>query len=47
LFRIDVILKMHAFRSGLGLSITDCTAGILTLYRGATDVYWNYIRVKA
>jgi hypothetical protein len=30
----------------LGLSRTDQTANTLTLYRGATDPYWNYVRVR-
>jgi hypothetical protein len=29
-----------------GLVWTDSTANTLTLYRGATDVQWNYVRVR-
>jgi hypothetical protein len=29
-----------------GLAWTDSTADTITLYRGATDLYWNYVRVK-
>jgi predicted secreted protein len=31
---------------GSGLTWTDSTADTVTLYRGATDVYWNYVRVR-
>jgi len=30
----------------LGLAQIDSTANSVTLYRGATDPYWNYIRVR-
>ena len=29
-----------------GLAWTDSTANTLTLYRGATDPYWNFVRVR-
>jgi hypothetical protein len=29
-----------------GLVWTDTSANTITLYRGATDVYWNYVRVQ-
>jgi hypothetical protein len=29
-----------------GLAWTDLTANALTLYRGATDAYWNFVRVQ-
>ena len=29
-----------------GLAWTDSTADTITLYRGATDSYWNYVRVR-
>ena len=29
-----------------GLAWTDSTANTITLYRGATDAYWNYVRVR-
>jgi hypothetical protein len=29
-----------------GLAWTGSTANSITLYRGATDVYWNYVRVR-
>ncbi|MCK4434863.1 hypothetical protein KAU92_05180, partial [Candidatus Bathyarchaeota archaeon] len=32
------------FRSGLAWM--DSTADTITLYRGATDAYWNYVRVR-
>jgi hypothetical protein len=30
----------------LGLAWTDSTADTITLYRGATDPYWNFVRVR-
>ena len=29
-----------------GLSWTDCTTDVMTLHRAATDIYWNYVRVR-
>jgi hypothetical protein len=29
-----------------GLAWTDSTVNTITLYRGATDIYWNYVRVR-
>jgi hypothetical protein len=29
-----------------GLTWTDSTSDTITLYRGATDAYWNYVRVR-
>lgn len=29
-----------------GLAWIDSSADTITLYRGATDVYWNYVRVR-
>jgi len=29
-----------------GLMWTDSTANTITLYRGATDPYWNFVRVR-
>jgi hypothetical protein len=29
-----------------GLAMTDSTADTLSLYRGITDAYWNFIRVR-
>jgi hypothetical protein len=29
-----------------GLAQIDSTANNITLYRGATDAYWNYVRVR-
>jgi hypothetical protein len=29
-----------------GLTWTDSTANSITLYRGRTDAYWNYVRVR-
>ncbi len=29
-----------------GLAWTDSTANTITLYRGATDIQWNYVRVR-
>jgi predicted secreted protein len=29
-----------------GLAWTDSTANSITLYRGVTDVYWNFVRVR-
>ena len=30
----------------LGLAWTNSTSNTVTLYRGANDVYWNYVRVR-
>jgi len=30
----------------LGLTWTTSSANSINLYRGATDVYWNYVRVR-
>jgi hypothetical protein len=32
--------------SEAGLAWTDTTSGMITLYRGKTDIYWNYVRVR-
>ena len=29
-----------------GLSWTDCSADAITMHRAATDIYWNYVRVR-
>jgi len=29
-----------------GLVLKDSTADTITLYRGTTDPYWNYVRVR-
>ena len=29
-----------------GLALTDSTADTINLYRGVTDVYWNFVRVR-
>lgn len=29
-----------------GLAWTNSTSNTVTLYRGANDVYWNYVRVR-
>jgi len=29
-----------------GLAWVDSSANTVTLYRGATDTYWNYVRVR-
>ena len=29
-----------------GFAWTDSTGNTITLYRGATDSYWNYVRVR-
>ena len=29
-----------------GLTQIDSTANSLTLYRGTTDAYWNYVRIR-
>jgi hypothetical protein len=40
----DVWLVKTAIESGLAW--TDSTANTITLYRGLTDPYWNYVRVR-
>ena len=29
-----------------GLAMTSSTANTVTIYRGANDVYWNYVQVR-
>jgi hypothetical protein len=40
----DVFLAKTDVESGLAW--TDSTANTIILYRGATDIYWNYVRVR-
>jgi hypothetical protein len=42
----DVCLIKVSVEGESGLAWTDSTINTLTLYRGANDVYWNYVRVK-
>jgi hypothetical protein len=42
----DVYLVKTDVYGDFGLARTDSTANTLTLYRGANDVYWNYVRVQ-
>ncbi len=42
----DFYLVKTDANGDFGLARVDSTANTLTLYRGANDVYWNYIRVQ-
>ncbi len=42
----DVNLIKVSIEGEAGLAWTDSTINSLTLYKGANDVYWNYVRVK-
>ena len=42
----DVYLVKTDVYGDFGLARVDSTANTLTLYRGANDVYWNYVRVQ-
>ena len=44
--KFDVYLVKTADHGEFGLAKTDSTANTLTLYRGANDVYWNFVRVR-
>ena len=42
----DMWLIKVGFDGESGLAWTDSTSNTLTLYRGANDIYWNYVRVQ-
>ena len=42
----DVYLIKVSGEGESGLAWTDSTVNTVTLYRGANDVYWNYVRVR-
>ena len=42
----DMLLIKVGFEGESGLAWTDSTSNTLTLYRGANDIYWNYVRVQ-
>ena len=42
----EVFLVKTDVEGEFGLAWTDTTANTVTLYRGANDVYWNYVRVR-
>jgi len=42
----DVYLVKTSTEGEIGIAWTDSTSNTLTLYRGANDVYWNYVRVQ-
>jgi hypothetical protein len=42
----DVYLVKTDVNGEFGLARVDSTANALFLYRGANDVYWNYVRVQ-
>jgi hypothetical protein len=42
--RALVLVKTDVLESGLAQ--TDCSNNNITLYRGATDTYWNFVRVR-
>ena len=42
----DFVLYKVGGEGEAGLAWTDSTLNTLTLYRGANDVYWNYVRVQ-
>lgn len=45
-FNLTLIKTDVADGSSIGLSMIDLTDSTITFYRGATDSYWNYIRVR-
>ncbi len=42
----DVYLIKTSSDGETGLAWTDSTANSVTFYRGANDVFWNYVRVE-
>jgi len=40
------LVKTDVFWMWSGLAWTDSSADTITLYRGTTDPYWNYVRVR-
>jgi len=42
----DVYLVEVGVEGESGLAWTDSTVNTITVYRGANDIYWNYVRVK-
>jgi predicted secreted protein len=42
----DIYLVKTSVEGEAGLAWTDSTTNTLTLYRGANDTYWNYVRVR-
>jgi hypothetical protein len=42
----DVYLIKTSSDGETGLAWTDTTANSITLYRGADDINWNYVRVQ-
>jgi hypothetical protein len=42
----EVYIVKNSVEGESGLAWTDSTANSITLYRGANDVYWNYVRVE-
>jgi hypothetical protein len=42
----DVYLVKTSTESETGLAWTDSTANSVTVYRGANDIYWNYVRIQ-
>ena len=43
---VNAQFGIRVFHVESGLAWTDSTADTITLYRGATDPYWNYVRVR-
>jgi len=46
LVKTDAFGNIFPSRFKYGLAWTDSTADTITLYRGTTDPYWNYVRVR-
>ena len=42
----DIYIVKSSFEGESGLAWTDSTANSVTVYRGANDIYWNYVRVQ-
>ncbi len=42
----DVYLVKTDINGELGLARVDSTANTITLYRGANDLDWNYVRIQ-
>ena len=42
----DIYIVKSSFEGESGLAWTDSTVNSVTVYRGANDIYWNYVRVQ-
>jgi hypothetical protein len=42
----DIYIVKTSVEGESGLAWSNSTANSITLYRGANDIYWNYVRVE-